>query len=365
MAKKVFVPSTLVHPDAEALLAEADDVELVWGLGEAERREALAPLAPGRRASLQAAMEARLEEALPEVHALQAIGVGGHLWVTQEMIDRAERLEVIFVPGAGFENVDVDAATRRGIAVVNAGGANLTPVSDCVLGLMLSVAMRIGVTDRFHHRERRWRSYAESRVEDGSPVVISGKTLGVIGFGFIGREVVRKCRDGFRMEVLAYDPYVDPVEIARQGATPVASLEELLPLADFVSVNCRLTGETRGIVGARELELMKPTAYLVNTSRGGTVDTDALVAALRGGAIAGAGLDVTEPEPLPDGHPLFELENVVLTPHIAGVSSEFIPQMASSTVVDALRVLRGEQPWHMVNPQAWPALLERRAAVPV
>lgn len=164
----------------------------------------------------------------------------------------------------------------------------------------------------------------------------------------------------FGMRVLAYDPYFDPSEAERLGVTLVEELDELLGASDFVSLNCPLTPATQQLIGADQLSAMKPTAYLVNAARGPVVDTAALVKALEGGAIAGAGLDVTDPEPLPEGHPLFDLDNVVLTPHIGGISAESLARNAVATSNDVLAVLGGRRPKKLANPGVWADFLERR-----
>jgi len=278
--------------------------------------------------------------------------------VTSEVLDRARNLEVVFVPSAGTDAIDVPAATERGVAVVNAAGVNHVAVAEHALGLLLAISRHVARGDRAMHAAGRWQGIAD--LGAGPPGLLHGRRVGVIGYGFAGRSFAHKCTVGLGMEAVAYDPYFHPVEAARQGVTLLDDLDELLATCDVVSLHTALTPATRGLIGRRELELMRPTAILVNTSRGGTVDTTALVDALREGWIAGAALDVTDPEPLPDGHPLFSLDNVVLTPHTAGVAIELIPQLAATSARQALQVLRGERPRDLVNPEVWPRLLERK-----
>jgi phosphoglycerate dehydrogenase-like enzyme len=252
----------------------------------------------------------------------------------------------------------VRAATDRGVLVINAPGANAPAVSEHAIGLMLALCRRIADTDRAAHRDHRVDPTRVMTIPP-RPTLMSGKTLGVVGFGFIGRTLAQRCRSGFEMDMLAFDPYFDQLEAQRLGVTMVDELDELLEGSDFVSVNTPLTDATRHLIGAAELSRMKPTAFLINTARGPVIDTDALVGALTDRRIAGAGLDVTDPEPLPDGHALFDLENVVLTPHLGGNASELLRTCALTSARLALDALRGRRPQHLVNPAAWERHRER------
>lgn len=330
-----------------------DRVELVFALPAGERARLADPDPGGAR---QAAIQAALTEWLPRAHALHSIGP-----VTREMMETAAELRVVVVPGSGYDNVDVDAASALGIPVVHAAGAAYEPVAEHVIGLMLALAKWIARSDRDAHRHQRAASNRAMLLTDApTPSTIWGQTLGIVGLGFIGRSLAQKCRDAFGMTVVAYDPYADPAETARLGVRLEPELDAVLRAADWVSVNAPLTPETAGIIGTAQLAAMKPTAYLINTARGGLVDTGAVVAALQSGTIAGAGLDVTDPEPLPAGHPLFGLDNVVLTPHIGGIAADFLAANARRTSEDALLVLAGERPGKLVNPQVWDRYLERR-----
>jgi phosphoglycerate dehydrogenase-like enzyme/NAD(P)-dependent dehydrogenase (short-subunit alcohol dehydrogenase family) len=334
--KRVFVKPgpTAMDRGVEKVLAAADDVEVVRGQVDAD-----------------------LDAALP---GLAAIYAAGPRRIDRATIAAAPRLEVVFVRGSGFEDVDVEAATEHGVACVNSAGVNAAPVADEAVGLMLSTALQIGHVDRFMHREKRWLAFADLAASGHHPRAIAAKTVGIVGFGFVGREIARRCKDGFGMRVLAFDPFFDPAEAERLGARPVDSLAELLPAVDFLSLNVPLTAATEGLIGEAELRAMKPGAILVNTGRGATVDTDALVRALREGRLAGAGLDVMEPEPLPDGHPLFDLDNVVLSPHISGGADDAMEAMGIASATQALRVLRGLPSHRVLNPEVLPRLAERR-----
>jgi len=214
----------------------------------------------------------QLAKALAGAHALVGL-------VSADVLAASPVLEVIGIPGSGWDQIDVAGATARGIPVVNAAGAQHAAVAEHAVGLMLSLVKRIAVSDRLFHAEKRFvgRDHFTGDAWPGWPEELGGKTIGIIGFGFIGRDLARKCRLGFDMTVLAYDPYVDPDEVARQGVAPVADLDRLLGTSDFVSLHLPLTQATRHIIGERELRLMQPHSYLINLSRAGTVAEEALV----------------------------------------------------------------------------------------
>ncbi len=332
----VLAPS-VVHPEAVRLLQTEVDVVLGRDLD------------PGAGAA-----------ALARCHGL----IGG---VTPGHIADARALEVIGIPGSGSEHIPVAAATAAGVAVVNAAGGQHSAVAEHAVGLMLSLAKRIALNDRLMNATGRFhgRDHFTGTGWPGFPQEIGGKVIGIVGFGFIGRDLARKCRLGFDMEVLAYDPYVDPDEAARQGVTLLADLDALLARSDFVSLHLPLTDDTRNLMGEQQFRRMKPGAYFVNLSRGGTVDEAALVRALDERWIAGAATDVFAEEPTPDDHPLFGRDDVVLTGHIGGWVVEAVPRLALIMAREVLTVLRGERPWRFVNPEVWPRLRERqRAAVP-
>lgn len=331
--KSILIPALLPDPVGDRMLAAADDVRVIYALDEAERAHGYRPAA--RLAARDAAWERASAEHLPHVHALHCLGVRGHLPVTRALLDRATHLEVLFIAASGTDKIDLPAAAERGIAVVNAPGANADGVAEHALGLLLALTRRIADSDRFAHRERR--ADMTRLLETMPPLsLLSGRTLGVIGLGSIGRALARRCRLGLGMDVIAYDPFAGPTD----GVRLVDTLDELLASADHVSIHTPLTETTTHLIGARELALMKPTAYLINTARGAAVDTGALVEALQAGTIAGAGLDVTDPEPLPANHPLFDCENVVLTPHVGGLSPELNRAATIAAVTGALRALQ-------------------------
>ena len=256
--------------------------------------------------------------------------------LTRDVLERCRRLKVIGRIGIGMDQVDLPAAAGCGVKVVNAAGAQAAAVADHAMALMLCLARNVVASHTAlvaGDRSPPWRFMG---------VEMEGKSLGIIGFGAIGRRLAQRAL-GFGMAVQACDPYVTPDAIEETGVTPV-DLAGLLAGSDFVSVHVPLTDETWHLIRADELAAMQPTAYLVNTARGPILDEAALVAALRDGVIAGAGLDVYEEEPLAPGSPLLALDQVVLTPHIAGWAAEAQVRTQESVVKDVARVLRGEAP---------------------
>ena len=262
-----------------------------------------------------------------------------------DVLDREPQLRVVSNFAVGYDNVDVPAATARGVAVCNTPDALTETTADFAFALLMAAARRV-VEGADYVRAGKWQTWG--------PLLLRGHdlhhaTLGVVGFGRIGREVAKRGR-GFDMRVLAYDTHQDEAA-ARELGAEYRSLDDLLGAADFVTLHVALTDETRHLIGGRELGLMKPTAILVNAARGPVTDTDALVAALRDGTIAGAALDVTDPEPLPADHPLVSLPNALVVPHIASATYATRDKMAETAARNLLAVLRGERPPFIVNPE--------------
>ncbi len=234
--------------------------------------------------------------------------------VTRKVIESADRLKVIARAGVGLDNIDVEAAKEKGIALINAPESSTQSVAELAVGLMLAVARKIAFSDR-RMREGYWAKKEAMGIE------LSGKTLGVIGAGRIGSAVARIAKYGFNMHILYYDVACRD-DLNKELEAECVSVEELLKRSDIVTIHVPLLPETRHMINEEKLRLMKKTAILINTSRGAVVDTAALVKALSEGWIAGAGLDVFEEEPLPKDHPLTKLDNVVLTPHIGASTKE-------------------------------------------
>lgn len=233
--------------------------------------------------------------------------------VTAEVIEAAGRLKAIGRAGIGVDNIDIEAATKRGILVANAPESNTVAAAEHTLGLMLAVARRIPAADA-SLRRGEWNRSAFKGVE------VAEKTLGLVGLGHVGSIVARGAL-GMGMRVLAYDPYVSEERMRSMNVERAASLEEVLEAADFVSLHVPRTPQTTGMVDEEALARMKPTAYLINVARGGIVDETALYNALKQGEIAGAALDVFAEEPTTES-PLFSLPNVVVTPHLGASTAE-------------------------------------------
>lgn len=264
-----------------------------------------------------------------------------------EVIAAGKRLRVISNCAVGYDNIDVAAATRRGILVCNTPGVLTETTADLAWALLMAAARRIAESDRYV-RAGKWRSWSPQLMLGQD---VGGATLGVIGLGRIGQAVARRAR-GFDMRVLYYDIVRVP-EVERAVGAEFVELPVLLRESDFVSIHTPLTEETRHLIGAEELTLMKPTAVLVNSARGGVVDAQALAAALRKGEIFAAGLDVFESEPLPADDPLLDLENVVVLPHIGSASVATRTRMARMAAGNLIAGLKGERPPYLVNPEVF------------
>ena len=269
--------------------------------------------------------------------------------VDDELLDAAgPQLKVVSNFAVGFDNIDVPAVTRRGIPAGNTPGVLTETTADLAFALLMAAARRIPESVDYV-REGSWRTWGPMLLMG---VDVHGATLGIVGFGRIGREVARRGR-GFGMRILYHDVHAaTPEEEAELGARRV-ELDELLRESDFVSLHVNLTPETHHLVDADALRAMKPTAVLVNTSRGPVVDPDALTDALRGGEIFAAGLDVTDPEPLPADHPLVSLPNCVVVPHIASASKVTRGKMAAMAAANLLAGLRGERLPTPINPEVY------------
>jgi D-3-phosphoglycerate dehydrogenase len=247
----------------------------------------------------------------------------------------APNLKVVARIGVGYDTVDVPALTKWRIPLMVTGIANSVSVAEHAVFLMMSLAKRGIDYDRMV-RENRWND----RFGD-LPVDFFEKTLLVIGFGRIGTRTAKRCL-AMDMQVLVYDPYVPPAVIRAAGCEPVGNLRDGLARADFVTVHCPKNSETIGLIGRDELAAMKKTAYIVNTARGGIIDEDALYDALKGGVIKAAGLDVLDKEPPIEVHKLCSLPNIIMAPHMAGVTVEASARMAAATVQNILDVFDGK-----------------------
>ncbi len=277
--------------------------------------------------------------------------------ITRSILEAAPRLAVIGRHGVGYDTVDIEAATALGIPVVYTPAANTESVAEIAVGFIIALGRKI------------WRATAAMRtgelISDSATLSVmaerrglvnfdlAGKTLGVVGVGRIGSRVAKKMIAAFDMRVLGYDPYVDAATLAGYGVEKVDRLEDLLPRCDFVTLHCPGGAATRRMIDAVVLARMKPSAYLINTARGSVVDEAALVAALQSGQIAGAAMDVYDPEPPAADNPLLHMENVIATPHFCAMTEESLYNMGTMVSRGILDVLAGQRPQYPVNSEVW------------
>jgi D-3-phosphoglycerate dehydrogenase len=337
--RRIVYFDRLMHAAGRAQLEQAPGIALTM-LERARPAEALWPV-------------------LAEAHGYQISSARQelplHLHGTGDLLARCPNLLVVSADGAGVDTVDIEACTRAGVLVVNQSGGNKEGVAEHATALMLSLAKRIGETDKAMRRDRDWHRNEFI----GNDVL--GKTVGIIGLGHIGTRLAEICSSAFSMTVVATDPYLDAAEMARRGARKVA-LETLLAESDFVQICCPFTAETRHMIDAAALAAMREGAYLVSTARGGIHDEEALVAALSSGHIRGAGLDVWEDEPPPLDHPLLAFDTVIASPHTAGVTEESRRTISLICADQWAAIWRGERPPRLLNPDAWPLYAKRYQA---
>jgi D-3-phosphoglycerate dehydrogenase len=321
--KKLLLPSTMKRAGWEVVAARADVEAVAFDMSIAPQ----------------------------EFHRLLADADGVALSLTpfgEPEVRAAARLQVVARHGVGYDLVDVPALTRQRIPLLVAGTANSPSVAEQALHFMLVLAKRSAALDAMV-RERRWGQ----RLLDTLPIDLVGKTLLVVGFGRIGTRVSKACL-ALGMTVRVYDPYVPAAAIAAAGCIAEADLDIALAQADFVTIHCPRTPETTAMFGAQRLARMKPTAYLINTARGGIIDEVALHAALTEGVIRGAGLDVFEREPPHEDNPLLGLPNVIVAPHMAGVTQESTDRTAVVVAENLLSVLDGKPKLeNVVNPEVF------------
>ena len=335
--KRVFYVNALSHTVYLDILAQRPDIQV----------DKLANESP----------EDQAERVLSQAHAYQIGSSRQELAMKYQgyapLLARCPNLVVLSTNGAGFDTVNLADATAAGIAVVNQAGGNKEGVAEHVMAMMLSLSKKIMLSD---HQMRRGGTYNR---RDFMGDDLLGRTIGMIGLGNVGSRVAELCRGLFQMRVLAFDPYLTAEQIAERGGEKVAVLDDLLRQADYVSVNCPHTAETRGMMGAREYALMQPHAYFITTAHGGIHDEAALAAALTAGTIAGAGLDVWEDEPPPSGHPLLHFDNVLVSPHTAGITRQSRYNIARIAAEQMIDILDGKRPPRLLNPEVWPAYQDR------
>ena len=335
--KRVFYVNALSHLVYLEILATRPDVQVDKLVNDSPADEA--------------------ERVLSHAHAYQIGSSRQELAMKYQgytpLLQRCPNLVVLSTNGAGFDTINLEDATKAGIAAVNQAGGNKEGVAEHVMAMMLSLSKRIMLTD---HQMRRGGEY-NRRDFMGDDVL--GRTIGIIGLGNVGSRVAELCRGLFQMRVLAYDPYLTAEVMRERGVEKVATLEELLRQSDYVSTNCPHTAETRGMMGAAAFAMMQPHAYYITTARGGIHDEAALAEALTQKQIAGAGLDVWEDEPPPTDHPLLQFDNVLVSPHTAGITRQSRYNIAKIAAEQMLDILDGKKPPRLLNPEVWPAYQDR------
>ena len=265
--------------------------------------------------------------------------------ISAEVINSAGKLKMIQTTSVGYEHIDEDTATANGVVICNVAEANANSVAELCFGIILDLARRISAHDRLM-REGGW-----DRVEMERQVQIRHKTLGVIGLGAIGSRMAQIGKGAFNMEILACDPYITG-ERADQFDAKLVDLSKVMKESDVVTVHVPLNEETWHMIGEKELNLMKPTALFINSSRGPVVDEKVLIKVLKENGISGAGLDVFEKEPLPKDSPLRNLDNVVIVPHI-GSSSEALTHMVEVAIKNVILVAKGREPMRIKTPEVY------------
>jgi D-3-phosphoglycerate dehydrogenase / 2-oxoglutarate reductase len=334
--KRVFYVKYLAHPIYETILKSRPDVRL-------DRLDNESP-------------DAVSAPILAAAHAYQVGAardeLARHFHVDADLLRRAPNLLIVSSNGAGFDPVDVDACTAAGVLVVNQSSGNANSVAEHALGMLLTLSKRIIEADRALRRDRNVNRNALIGNE------AQGKTIGIVGLGNVGRRIAELCRGLLRMNVLAYDPYLSASEMALRGGEKV-ELEDLLRRSDYVSISCPLTRDSRGMIGAREFAMMRPHAFFITTARGFIHDEAALLEAMREKRIAGAGLDVWSKEPPPPEHPLLQFDNVLASPHTAGVTKEARENMGRIAAEQILDAFDGKRPPRIINPEVWPDYAKR------
>jgi phosphoglycerate dehydrogenase-like enzyme len=293
------------------------------------------------------ALPERTKDSLLELAPRADILVGDYTFeipIDADVIDRLDRCKLIQQPSAGYQQIDVEAARARNIPVANAGGANDVAVAEHTVMVGLALMKSLFWADA-HTRAGEWPQMTISSV---GCVELAGKTWGIVGFGRIGREVARRLK-GFGCNTLYYDVVDAPHELEVELGVKRADLADLLKASDIVSLHVPLTDETRNLIDAEALSMIGGSGHLINVARGEVVDEEALIEALRNKTIKGAAIDVFAHEPPPSDHPLFQLENVIVTPHVAGATDESRRRIMQVTAANIASVIVGEEPLNVVN----------------
>lgn len=303
-------------------------------------------------------MEEEIEESWAEVARAHCYHVSGRTelrepWFPDKrMFDRAPNLLAVCSLGAGYDTINIADCNEAGIIVCNQSGANKEAVAEHALGLMLALSKKIAQANAAMRRQENVERFLFAGND------LYGKTVGVIGIGNIGGRIAELCAGLFKMTVLAYDPYLSAEKIAAKGATKV-ELDELIERSDFITMHTPLNDSSRNLMGYDQFKRMKRSAYFINTSRGGTYNEDDLARALKEELISGAGVDVFLDEPPPTNHPLMAFENVLVSPHNAGITREALDNVAIFAADQWIDILDGKVPPRLINPEAWPKYCDR------
>ena len=282
------------------------------------------------------------EEVAAAARDADAMIMHGAIPFTREIITQLKRCKVVCRTGVGVDRMDLGAAAEHGIVVCNAAGCNSIEVAEQTIGLLIAISRKLVRMNQYVH-EGKWRRHtAELHAYRGPVYRIEGKTLGIVGLGHVGRQVAPRAQ-GLKLKVQAVDPYLDP-EIAADLGVLLVSFDELIRSSDFISIHAPLTAGTRKMFSRAQFAAMKSNAYLINCARGGLVDTEALYDALVTGQIAGAALDVTDPEPMPGEHKILTLPNLIVTCHTAANSDESYRDCQTHAAREVARVLIGQPP---------------------
>lgn len=288
------------------------------------------------------------ETLFPLMKDIQGIILRTGIQITRELLTYADDLWIISRTGAGVDNVDVEAATEKGILVTVVPGVNTSTVVEHTLALMFALMKRLLILDQAVRNDNFNIRY------QNLPQDLREKTLGIVGLGRIGSELARICKQSFQMHILGYDPYLTPeIKTQLEKWVEFCEMEKLFRESDIISLHIPLLPHTRKFIGMREFSLMKSSAFLINTSRGGVLDEEALIQCLKEKKIAGAALDVFAQEPLEKENPLKKLTNVILTPHVAALTKECVIRLAVHAVEAILDLSQGKKPNGVVNPEVF------------
>lgn len=291
------------------------------------------------------------EDIAKEISAYDALVIRSRTTVTREILENAKNLKVVGRAGVGLDNVDVPAATEKGVIVMNTPNGNTISTAEHTMAMMTSLARSIPQADRGMH-EGKWEKKKFIGVE------LYNKTLGVCGFGRIGSEVARRAQ-AYGMKIMAYDPFINEEVVKRMGVQK-ATVDEICQQADFITVHSPLSPQTKGLLNKERFAMMKKGVRVLNCARGGIIDEAALLEALQNGTVAGAALDVFEVEPLPEDHPFRSMDNVVMTPHLGAATSEAQEGVARDVAEQIVDVLTGKMIRNAINaPSVDPAILEQ------